>query len=67
MNSTVALPRELTINHLFLPFLFILMWSSGYVVGVIGLAYTGPYTLIFLRFSVAAIIMLGVSLLTKAV
>ncbi len=53
-------------HHLFLPALFILMWSSGYVVGKMGLDYAGPYTLIFIRFSSAAVIMLLVSLLTRA-
>lgn len=41
-----------------LPFLFILMWSSGYVVGKIAL--------LFLRFGVAALVLLVVALLTRA-
>ena len=34
--------------------------------GKVGLPYAGPFTLIFLRFSVAAVILLVVSLLTRA-
>lgn len=49
-----------------LPLLFILMWSSGYVVGKIALPYAGPFTLLFLRFGTAALILLLVALLTRA-
>ncbi len=48
------------------PALFILLWSSGYVAGKIGLPYAGPLTLIFTRFSVAALVLLAVALLTRA-
>lgn len=49
-----------------LPFLFILMWSSGYVVGKMALPFVGPYTLIFIRFASAALILLAVAMVTKA-
>ena len=49
-----------------LPFLFIVMWSSGYVVGKMALPFVGPYTLIFIRFASAALILLAVALVTKA-
>lgn len=49
-----------------LPFLFILMWSSGYVVGKIALPHAGPFTLLFLRFGVAALVLLAVALATRA-
>lgn len=65
-SNTQTLPRSLGVNALFLPFLFIVMWSSGYVAGKIGLPYSGPYTLIFIRFSSAALILLAVALTTKA-
>jgi drug/metabolite transporter (DMT)-like permease len=48
-----------------LPFIFILMWSSGYVVGKIGIPYAGPFTLLFLRFGSAAIILLAVTVVTR--
>ncbi len=54
------------IHSLFWPTLFILMWSSGYVAGKVGLPYAGPFTLIFIRFSVAALILFFVSMLTRA-
>jgi drug/metabolite transporter (DMT)-like permease len=49
-----------------LPVLFILMWSSGYVVGKMALPYVGPFTLIFIRFSSAALVLLSVALATRA-
>ena len=49
-----------------LPILFILMWSSGYVVGKLALPHAGPFTLLFLRFSVAALVLLAVALATRA-
>lgn len=65
--NTLALSYESTrLRQLFLPFLFIIMWSSGYVVGKLGLDYAGPYTLILIRFASAAAIMLLVSMITKA-
>jgi drug/metabolite transporter (DMT)-like permease len=41
------------------------MWSSGYVVGKIGIPYAGPFTLLFLRFGSAALILLAVTVLTR--
>ena len=49
-----------------LPLLFIVMWSSGYVVGKMALPFVGPYTLIFVRFASAALVLLAVALATKA-
>ena len=59
-SFNIALPATL------LPLLFIVMWSSGYVVGKVALPFVGPYTLIFIRFASAALILLGVALATKA-
>lgn len=59
-SFNIALPATL------LPLLFIVMWSSGYVVGKVALPFVGPYTLIFIRFSSAALVLLAVALLTKA-
>lgn len=48
------------------PALFIAMWSSGYVAGKLALPFAGPFTLLFLRFSVAAAVLLVVALATRA-
>jgi drug/metabolite transporter (DMT)-like permease len=65
MNTT-PIYRSFIGTGLILPFLFIVMWSSGYVAGKIGLPYAGPFTLILIRFSSAALILLAVSIITKA-
>ena len=58
-SFNIALPATL------LPLLFIVMWSSGYVVGKVALPFVGPYTLIFIRFASAALILLGVALASR--
>jgi drug/metabolite transporter (DMT)-like permease len=58
--------RSYALPALTFPLLFIVMWSSGYVAGKIGLPYSGPFTLIFIRFASAAAVLLGVSLVTRA-
>jgi drug/metabolite transporter (DMT)-like permease len=42
------------------------MWSSGYVAGKAALPFVGPYTMIFLRFASAAVILLAAALVTRA-
>ena len=64
--KTITASRPLALPSFTLPFLFITMWSSGYVVGKIGLPYAGPYSLIFIRFASAAAVLLGIALFTKA-
>jgi len=66
--TTLTVPKStsITAGLLTLPLLFIVMWSSGYVVGKVGLPFAGPFTLLFLRFGVAALILLVVALLTRA-
>ena len=49
-----------------LPLLFILMWSSGYVAGKLALPYTGPLTLLALRFGLAAAVLVALALATGA-
>jgi drug/metabolite transporter (DMT)-like permease len=67
MNATTLGYMKTGWTHpMFWPGLFILMWSSGYVAGKLALPYAGPFTLLFLRFSVAAAVLLLVALLTKA-
>ena len=63
--NTLALPATRT-AAMMLPFLFIIMWSSGYVAGKLGLPYAGPFTLIFIRFFSAALILLMVALAFRA-
>ena len=64
--ATLSPPRTVIDSPLWWPSLFILMWSSGYVAGKLALPYAGPFTLIFIRFSTAALVLLAVALLTRA-
>ena len=48
------------------PGLFVLLWASGFVVGKLGLPYARPFTILLLRFAVATLFMVVVSLVTRA-
>jgi drug/metabolite transporter (DMT)-like permease len=48
------------------PGLFVLLWASGFLTAKLGLPYARPFTLLLLRFAVASLFMLTVSLATGA-
>ena len=48
------------------PTLFILMWSSGYIAGAIGIHYAPPFVMTTLRFALAAVVLLAVALVMRA-
>jgi drug/metabolite transporter (DMT)-like permease len=48
------------------PTLFILMWSSGYIAGAIGIHYAPPFLMTTLRFALAAVVLLAVALVMRA-
>jgi drug/metabolite transporter (DMT)-like permease len=52
--------------HVSLPLTFILLWSTGYVAGKLALPYVGPFTLLVLRFGLAALVLGLVSWATRA-
>ena len=68
--NTITQPRLRTGKPAFveaaLPLLFIVLWSTGYPAGKLGLASTGPLTLLSLRFASAAALLLGVAAFTGA-
>lgn len=45
---------------------FVLLWSNGAIVIVLGLRYTDPFTFLFYRLTLAALIMFFIALVTKA-
>lgn len=59
-------PNQPSWTVLGVPVLFVLTWSSGYVVGVIGVKAAGPFTLTFYRFVLAALILAIVAVATSA-
>jgi drug/metabolite transporter (DMT)-like permease len=65
LTARVARPEAVSLGWS-RPTLFILMWSSGYIAGAIGLHFVAPFLMTTLRFALAAFILLCVALLTKA-
>ncbi len=49
-----------------MPGLFVVLWSTGFIGGKLGLPYAEPMTFLALRFSLVATLMLAVSLATRA-
>jgi drug/metabolite transporter (DMT)-like permease len=45
---------------------FIVLWSTAWIAGKFGLQFTGPLTLLEIRFAAAALFMLLIALLTRA-
>lgn len=58
--------NTLALSVFSMPLLFIILWSSGYIGGAIGLDYAEPFTMTLFRFGSAAVILLIISLLFKA-
>ncbi|HEV7368266.1 DMT family transporter [Arenibaculum sp.] len=49
-----------------LPFSFVVLWSSGYIGGAVGLNYAEPFTMTFLRFALAGVLLLLIAVATRA-
>jgi len=62
--NTLAARQAPTISSL--GALFVVLWSSAWIAGKIGLPYAGPFTLLLIRFAVAAAVMLVIALVTQA-
>jgi len=63
--STRTLSAPAAMQAAPLPIVFIVLWSSGYVGGAIGILYSEPFTMTFLRFALAALIMLAIVVATR--
>ncbi len=46
--------------------IFVLLWSTGFIVAKIGLRHAGPFSFIFIRLAIAVIIMAIVAVIMKA-
>lgn len=62
-QAALAMPAR---THFTLPVLFIVLWSTGYIGGAIGLHYAEPFTMTFLRFATAGSLLLLIALATRA-
>jgi drug/metabolite transporter (DMT)-like permease len=65
MTYQIAIPAT---RHarLLLPISFIILWSSGYIGGAVGLHYAEPFTMTFLRFATAGFLLLVIAFVTQA-
>ena len=64
--STFAISRTPLFGPQALGAAFVLLWSTAWIAGKVGLEFTGPFTLLEIRFAAAALVMLPVALLTGA-
>jgi drug/metabolite transporter (DMT)-like permease len=64
--STLAASRAPLFGPQALGGVFVLLWSTAWIAGKVGLEFTGPLTLLVIRFAAAALVMLPIALLTGA-
>lgn len=64
MSHTWSLSEQRTNN--IIPISFIILWSSGYIGGAVGILYAEPFTMTFLRFALAGLILFAFAVATKA-
>src|SRR5262245_12445125 len=64
MNTMAIARRSPAFSSLGL--VFVVLWSSAWIAGKVGLPYAGPFTLLVIRFSVAGAVLLAVALATSA-
>ena len=50
-----------------IPAVFVLIWSTGFFIGKLGLAYAPPFTLLAMRFAITAVLMIGAAIALRAV
>lgn len=62
--STVEVPQSPWISAM--PFLFVLIWSTGFIVAKFGLPYAEPLTFLLLRFIGVLIVLLPIVLVMRA-
>lgn len=67
MITTPVVPNIFLQRSLALmPFVFVLLWSTGFIVAKFGLPFAPPLTFLVLRFSGVTLVLLPVVMLTKA-
>lgn len=64
--SLVTLSENRSSTLALMPGLFVLLWSTGFIGGKLGLPYAEPMTFLTLRFSLVTALMLVVSFATRA-
>ena len=64
MDAIAAVRRSPTFSPLGL--VFVVLWSSAWIAGKVGLPYAGPFTLLLIRFTAAGAVLLAVALASGA-
>ena len=64
MDAIAAGRRSATFSSLGM--VFVVLWSSAWIAGKVGLPYAGPFTLLLIRFSVAGAVLLVAALASGA-
>jgi drug/metabolite transporter (DMT)-like permease len=64
MNAPAAVRQTPALSSL--GGLFVVLWSSAWIAGKIGLPYAGPFSLLLIRFAAAGAVMLLIALATAA-
>jgi drug/metabolite transporter (DMT)-like permease len=49
-----------------IPFLFVLLWSSGFIGSKLGVPYAGPFTFLSLRYALVTLVLVPITFLTRA-
>ncbi|MCW0218482.1 MAG: DMT family transporter [Prosthecobacter sp.] len=49
-----------------IPFLFVLLWSSGFIGSKLGVPYAEPFTFLTLRYLIVLVVLVPIALLTRA-
>jgi drug/metabolite transporter (DMT)-like permease len=64
ISSGTAVPPDLWVS--LMPFVFVFLWSTGFIVAKLGLPYAPPLTFLLLRFGGVLLVLLPVVILAKA-
>ncbi|MEN3940191.1 DMT family transporter [Prosthecobacter sp. SYSU 5D2] len=62
MKPTSRVPRWAAI----IPWLFVLLWSSGFIGSKLGVPYAEPFTFLTLRYIIVLVVLVPIALLTRA-
>jgi drug/metabolite transporter (DMT)-like permease len=62
MNTASRTPRWAAI----IPWLFVLLWSSGFIGSKLGVPYAEPFTFLTLRYLIVLVVLVPIALLTRA-
>ncbi|MGH6931898.1 MAG: DMT family transporter [Dongiaceae bacterium] len=66
MTATAKAESARPAWQIFMPPLFVLLWSSGFIVTKLGVKFAEPFTFLFYRFAIVAALFLAIALMWRA-